>query len=91
MEDNLLPIVMRIDTRTIAMDLVTVKPMSVTKNESILSEVKQINRNLKIDSIVNNVDYKEMKVEDHPEYNPPYMSYLDMVYGGTPSFGKWIK
>lgn len=31
-------------------------------------EILRINRNAKIDALINGVEYKEMKLEDHPDW-----------------------
>lgn len=43
----------------------------------------------KIESIINDSEYKEMKIEDHPDYSQcrPFsdLFYLDYKYGSTSS------
>lgn len=81
---GILPMASRIASQTIAMDLVSVVPMG-TVTEEIENEVKSINRERKIESIVDDKEFKEMKVSDHPDYNGPKgkLMYLDFKYGGT--------
>ena len=69
---TLLPISMKISAQTIGTDLVSVAPMgggnSSNEMESIRKEVKVENRDRKIDSLIENKEFEEMKVEDHPDY-----------------------
>ena len=76
-------------TQTIAQDLVSVQPMtgpggmSKEERERIESEIKQKNRDGKIDSLIEGTEYKEEKVEQHPDYksgNIP-LFYMDYTYG----------
>jgi len=65
--------VTRITARTIGTDVVSVQPMSSPYSNSegfnkIIAETKTINRDKKLDSILNDEEYQEMKVEDHPDY-----------------------
>lgn len=92
--DSLLPIAMKVATRTIAQDLVTVQPMgggnSGKEMEKIRSDIKIENRDRKIDSLVEGKDFEEMKKEDHPDYIKPKgpsskLFYIDFVYGATNS------
>lgn len=69
--DSFLPIVKRIFAKTIANDLVSVQPMDFNSEEElnrIKKEVNSVNRDRKIDSIVENNDFEEMKISDHPDY-----------------------
>ena len=91
---TLLPIAMKVSAKTIGTDLVTVAPIgggnSGTEMESIRQDVKIENRDRKIESIVEDKEFEEMKVEDHPDYIKPkgplgQLFYLDFQYGGTES------
>jgi hypothetical protein len=73
---NLFPIAMKIDPQIIGLDLVIVQPMagpggiSKEERERIEAEIKQKNRDSKIDSIIEGTEYKEEKLENHPDYKP---------------------
>ena len=91
---TLLPIAMKVSAQTIGTDLVTVAPIgggnSGPEMESIRQDVKIENRDRKIESIVEDKEFEEMKVEDHPDYIKPkgpsgQLFYLDFKYGGTES------
>ena len=91
---TLLPIAMKVSAQTIGTDLVTVAPIgggnSGPEMESIRQDVKIENRDRKIESIVEDKEFEEMKVEDHPDYIKPkgpsgQLFYLDFIYGGTES------
>ena len=91
---TLLPIAMKISAQTIGTDLVTVAPIgggnSGSEMEAIRKEVKAENRDRKIDSLIENKEFEEMKVEDHPDYRVSkgpsgQLFYLDFKYGGTES------
>jgi hypothetical protein len=91
---TLLPIAMKVSAKTIGTDLVTVAPIgggnSGPEMESIRQDVKIENRDRKIESIVEDKEFEEMKVEDHPDYIKPkgpsgQLFYLDFTYGGTES------
>jgi hypothetical protein len=91
---SLLPIAMKVASKTIAQDLVPVQPMgggnSGKEMEKIRSDIKIENRDRKIDSLVEGKDFEEMKNEDHPDYIKPkgplgLLFYLDFVYGSTSS------
>jgi hypothetical protein len=82
------PIARKIAANTIGFDLVSVAPMSTpsmtfgSDNSKIISEVKSINRDRVIDSIVEDVEYSPMKFEDHPDYKPGSgLYYIDFKYG----------
>lgn len=84
---SILPTVMRVAAQTIGKDLVDVAPiggMTREETERIRNEVKIENRERKIESVVDDKEYKEMKVEDHPDYkvrNPSgSLFYLDYKY-----------
>ena len=68
---SMLPIAMRVASQTIGQNLVSVQPMEFTNEEElerIKNEVKQENRDRKIDSLVEGGQFEEMKVEEHPDY-----------------------
>jgi hypothetical protein len=86
---SLLPMAMKITARTVGMDIVPVQPMSgpggmsQEERERIEAEVKQKNRDGKIDSLIEGTEYKEEKMEDHPDYKEGgSLFYIDYTYGG---------
>ena len=88
----LLPIAKQIFAKTV--DIVPVMPIgggnSGAEMESIRQDVKIENRDRKIESIVEDKEFEEMKVEDHPDYIKPkgpsnQLFYMDFIYGGTES------
>jgi hypothetical protein len=82
----ILPMVKRVAAQTIGLDLVTVQPMSGNSGEQIdkiKKDIKIENRDRKINSIIKGDEYKEMKVEEHPDYKKiPSMDllYIDFKY-----------
>lgn len=91
---TLLPMTKQIFAKTIGLDLVSVAPIgggnSGTEMETIRQDVKIENRDRKIESIVDDKEFEEMKVEDHPDYKESVgprgnLFYLDFQYGGTES------
>ena len=91
---TLLPIAKQIFAKTVGLDLVSVSPIgggnSGPEMESIRQDVKIENRDRKIESIVEDKEFEEMKVEDHPDYVKPkgplgQLFYMDFKYGGTES------
>ena len=91
---TLLPMAMKVSAQTIGTDLVSVAPIgggnSGPEMESIRQDIKIENRDRKIESIVEDKEFEEMKVEDHPDYIKPkgpsgQLFYLDFQYGGTES------
>jgi hypothetical protein len=84
--DSFLPIAKRIFAKTISNDLVSVQPMGSNSEEElnrIKKEVQSENRDRKIDSIVENNDFEEMKISDHPDYKKlpeGKLFYLDFKY-----------
>ena len=91
---TLLPIAMKVSAQTIGTDLVSVAPIgggnTSDKLKEIREDVKIENRDRKIESIVEDKEFEEMKVEDHPDYIKPkgplgQLFYLDFQYGGTES------
>jgi hypothetical protein len=90
---SLLPMAMKITTQTIGQDLVSVQPMtgpggvSKEERERIEAEIKQENRDSKIDALIEGKEYNEKKVEEHPDYKPGsggQLFYMDYTYGDTP-------
>lgn len=81
------PISKMISSQTIEMNLVSVSPMGNTSEENtkISNEIKSINRNRKIESLIEDKKFEEMKIQDHPEYKGPHgnLFYLDYIYGST--------
>ncbi len=88
---SLFPMAMKITSQTIGQDLVSVQPMagpggmSQEERERIEAEIKQKNRDGKIDALIEGKEYTEKKVEDHPDYKSGggQLFYLDYTYGGT--------
>lgn len=83
---SILPIAMQVASRTIGMDLVNVQPMGNITDEMI-REVNSENRDRKIDSITDDKEYEEMKIQDHPDYieGPKgKLFYIDFKYGSKP-------
>ena len=88
---SILPMAMKLSAQTIGMDLVSVSPlpgpgMSTEKYKEIEAEIKQENRDNKIDSLVEGKEYVEKKIEDHPDFVPgPKIDllYMDFVYGSS--------
>lgn len=81
------PIARATMSRMISDDLVSVGPLG-SFNPEVEAEVKAINRQRKIESIIDNTEYKEMKPEEHPDYiKTPKgeIFYLDYLYGATGS------
>lgn len=92
--DILLPIVIRVAAKTIGQDLVSVAPMgggnSNKEIKKIREDIKIENRDRKINSVIEDKDFEEMKTEDHPDYIKPkgqigQLFYMDFVYGSTSS------
>jgi hypothetical protein len=89
---SLLPIAKKIAAQTIGIDLVTVNPMkgfgnSEEEKERIKREVATINRDRKLDSILENKEFEEFKEEEHELYktgSSPNLFYFDYAYT-TPS------
>lgn len=88
-----LPLAMNLSAKTIGFDLVSVQPMDydgLTKEERerLEAEIKQENRDSKIDSIIEGKEYTEKSIKDHPDYKPgpkANLMYLDYLYGATNS------
>jgi hypothetical protein len=86
----LFPVAMRIaSSATIGQDLVSVQPIGNNQEEMerIKNEVKTENRDRKIDATLDDIEYKEMSVTEHPDYNGPvgHLFYLDYSYSVTHS------
>jgi hypothetical protein len=85
------PSVLKISARTIGLDLVSVQPLgSNTEDElkTIKAEVLSENRNRKIDALIDNKEFEEMVINQHPDFKPGptgQLYYMDFVYGGTES------
>ena len=86
---SLLPMAMKVASKTIGMDLVNIKPlaspgMSQEEVDRINNEIKKENRDSKIDALIEGKDFKEMKPEEHPDWKEgPIGSllYMDFKYG----------
>lgn len=79
---SLLPIAVRVASQTLGQDLVSVQPLSGLSQEE-MAKIKSINRERKIESIIEDKEYVEMKPEDHPDYRRGPSSdlfYLDYEY-----------
>jgi 6-pyruvoyl-tetrahydropterin synthase len=90
---NMLPIVKRITTQTIGMNLVDVKPLKNFGNtleeiEKIERDVNKINRDRKLDSVLEDKEYEEFKIEEHElfkEGTKPQLFYMDFIYNNISS------
>jgi len=88
---SLLPMSKKIVAKTVGLDIVAVKPMSSPGGtseetmERIKTEVKAENRERKINNVLEDEDFKEMDITEHPDYNGPVgnLFYLDFSYGGS--------
>lgn len=86
---SLLPMAMKVASKTVGLDLVSVQPManpgmSQDEIDRINNEIKKENRDGKIDALIEGKDYKEMKPEDHPDWRPVpkgHLFYMDFKYG----------
>ena len=86
---SILPMAMKVASKTIGMDLVNIKPlaspgMSQEEVDRINNEVKKENRDSKIDALIDGKDFKEMKPEEHPDWKPGpkgQLFYMDFKYG----------
>jgi len=87
-DDLFFPIVKSVFAQTIGQDLVTVQPLSGGYNteeelEKIKNEIKSENRDSKIESLLEDKEYNEKKIEEHPDYKKgpqPLLYYLDYKY-----------
>jgi hypothetical protein len=83
------PVAMKIASQTISQDLISVNPIGTQavgeELDRIKNEVKSINREGKIDSVVDDKEFEEMKVEDHPDFRSSIprgnLFYMDFQYG----------
>lgn len=87
---SLLPISVQVAAQTIGLNLVAVKPMggnSEEELERIAAEIKAENRDAKIDAVIDDKEYVEKKIQDHPEYGKGGPSgklfYMDYKYGDS--------
>ena len=95
---NLLPIAIKIGAQKISSNLVSVQPMDGLTNderEKIKIDISTINRDRKIDSILENKEFKEFKEKDHELFlkkKGPSMDlfYLDFVYS-SPTYSNLNK
>ena len=86
---SLLPMAMKVASKTIGMDLVNIKPlaspgMSQKEVDRINNEVKKENRDSKIDALIEGKEYKEMNPEEHPDWKTGptgQLFYMDFKYG----------
>jgi hypothetical protein len=89
---SILPISMKIAAKTFGQDLVSVQPIEPPITPEKLDEIKRDviseNRNRKIESITEQIDYNEMNINEHPDYKSNgTLLYLDFKYdSGTQSF-----
>ena len=68
---SLLPMATKVDSQTVGLDLVSVHPIGGNSQEEIdriNAEIKAENREGKIESILEDKEYKEKTIEDHPDY-----------------------
>jgi hypothetical protein len=85
--DTKLPISQKVFSKTIGFDLLSVVPMSMplsrsADNTKVINETRAVNRDKKIESIVEGTEYTPMKPEDHPDYKPGIrLFYFDIGYG----------
>lgn len=91
---SILPVAKRIFAKTVGLDLVAVQPIgggnSSEQLKEIRDDIKIENRDRVIESIIDNKDYKEMTIEEHPDYIKPsgpsaQLFYMDYTYGGATS------
>lgn len=88
---SVMPMAKRIFSKTIGLDLVATKPMpspgghTSEEIDKMNAEIKADNREGKIESIIDGVEYEEKTLSDHPDYRGPggHLFYLDYQYGGT--------
>jgi len=85
---SLLPIATKVASQTVGLDLVSVQPIGGNSQEEIdriNAEIKAENREGKIESILEDKEYKEKTIEDHPDYKNGLPSgqlfYMDYTYG----------
>lgn len=86
-----LPMAMKVAAKTIGMDLVSVVPLNGNTGDEldrIKAEVEAENRDRKIDSITEDAEYEEMKIDEHPDFKAGprgKLFYMDYSYGATGS------
>ena len=91
--NSIFPMAMKVAAKTIGMDLVSVDPLGKIgyATDEIKAEVESTNRDRKIDNIIEDKEFEEMKLEDHPDYyrDAPKgeLFYLDFKYDGSIDFG----
>jgi len=85
---SILPLATRVVSQTIAQNLLPVQPLSSMMSQEELdrinNEVKSVNRDGKIESLFEGKEFKEMKPEDHPDWEKLPTSklfYIDFKYG----------
>ena len=85
---SLLPMATKVASQTVGLDLVSVHPIGGNSQEEIdriNAEIKAENREGKIESILEDKEYKEKTIEDHPDYKNGLPSgqlfYMDYTYG----------
>ena len=80
---SIFPMAMRVASRTVGMDLVSVNPMDAYVTDEMIKDVDRENRDRKIESITEDKEYNEMKIEEHPDYKKGptgKLFYLDFKY-----------
>lgn len=85
---SILPIATKVAAQTFAQNLVPVQPLSSMMSQEELdrinNEVKSKNRDGKIESLIEGKEFKEMKPEDHPDWEKlptGKLFYMDFKYG----------
>lgn len=90
---SILPIAIRVAAKTFTQDLVSVSPMKgsipTEKVNEIKNRLKSENRSSKLDSIIDDKDYIEKKLEDDSEFKElkkesgfkGNLFYMDFKYG----------
>ncbi len=85
---SILPLATRVVSQTIAQNLLPVQPLSSMMSQEELdrinNEVKSVNRDGKIESLFEGKEFKEMKPEDHPDWEKlptGKLFYIDFKYG----------
>lgn len=81
-----------LESQTLFLDLVSVMPLgggnTYDQLEDIKKDVKIENRDRIIESFIDDKEYKEMSIEDHPDYIKPkgpsgQLFHMDYIYGGS--------
>lgn len=85
---SILPLATKVAAQTISQNLVPVQPLSSMMSQEELdrinNEVKSVNRDGKIESLIEGKEFKEMKPEDHPDWEKlptGKLFYMDFQYG----------